>query len=146
MKIERIIFLCLCLCFGNAGFSQEIEYIYDNAGNRVLRQIYVMRPATAQKSAVAETPAPLEDKSGAFEFVLFPNPARDVLNISVNELFLEEENKEVTLWDMSGKILAKQPVQDRVTQLDFSSYTPGSYVVRMTVKGKQIREWKIIRE
>ncbi|WP_294674409.1 T9SS type A sorting domain-containing protein [uncultured Fluviicola sp.] len=142
-KLLLITAYCMIYSFTNA---QAIEYGYDNAGNRVLRQVYVMRPASSQKSAAPEASDALEDKAGEFEFVLFPNPTKDVLNISVNDLFLEEENKEVTVLDLNGKVLAKQKVEGRVTNLDFSSYTPGPYIVRMTTKGKQVREWKIVRE
>lgn len=142
-KILLIATYCMVYCLANA---QAIEYGYDNAGNRILRQVYVMRPASSQKSAATDPSVPLEDKAGEFEFTLFPNPTKDVLNISVNDLFLEEESKEVTVLDLNGKMLAKQKMQDRVTNLDFSSYTPGSYIVRVTTKGKQVREWKIIRE
>lgn len=148
MKVKKIIALCITLWITSTGFAQEIEYLYDNAGNRVLRQIYVLRSSPAGNEEAVENLAPLqlEDRVGEFEFTLFPNPTRDVLNISVNDLFLAEKNKEVSVTDLNGKLLVKQKVQDRVTNLDFSTYTPGSYIVRISSEGQKVREWKIIRE
>lgn len=146
--MKHIITLCVTLWIASTGFAQDMEYRYDEAGNRIQRLIYVWRPAkkAADGTETAAASAPLEDKAGEFEFTLFPNPTTDVLNISVNELFLEEKNKEVIVSDMNGKVLMKQVVRDRVTNLDFSAYTPGSYLVRMLSEGQQVREWKIIRE
>lgn len=144
--MKKIIAFCITLWIASTGFAQDMEYQYDDAGNRIKRLIYVMRPAKKAADGTETASVPLEDKAGEFEFTLFPNPTKDVLNISVNELFLEEKNKEVIVTDLNGKLLAKQVVRDRVTNLDFSSYTPGSYIVRMMSEGQKVREWKIIRE
>lgn len=126
--------------------AQEIEYAYDNAGNRVLRQIYVMRKKSDnEKSSLPEISA-FEDTLGTYDFTLYPNPTRDVLHISAEEDFLAMKNKKVFVYDLTGKLLIEQEVNDRITKLDFSDFVTGQYIVKMIADKKQIKEWKVIRE
>ena len=130
-------------------FAQDIEYIYDNAGNRVLRQVYFMRSNSNGDNQFKNndtTSEALIDSTGTYSFTLFPNPTKNVLHIQVCEAFLELADKQVFVYDLAGKELDRKAVSDRITELDFSDRAPGYYIVRMLSGEKNVKEWKVIKE
>lgn len=140
-------FKCLVFCiFTFVGHAQStVEFYYDNAGNRILRQVYVMKSNSNENNYDSESDT-LSDTTGIHEFVLFPNPTRDVLQISASNSFLDLSNKMVRVYDLTGKELINESVVGQVTILDFSKFITGVYIVRMLADGQQVREWKVIRE
>ena len=148
LKNQLFVFGCTIL-ISSMSIAQQIEYIYDNAGNRVLRQIYVMKSSSNDDSQLKNEnilAQSLSDTTGKYDFKLYPNPTRDFLQIETCELFLELPSKSVLVYDLTGKLLINQQIDERTTQLDFSNFITGNYIVRMLSDGKQIREWKVVRE
>jgi len=78
------------------------------------------------------------------QFNLFPNPAKDVLNIDLN---LEEtaQNATITMFDVNGRILHQlnySNIKQQTLQLNTSELTSGFYFVRIqTEKGVQVKEF-----
>jgi hypothetical protein len=59
---------------------------------------------------------------------IFPNPAKDVLNISVEGA---EEVKAVEIFDITGKLVLAESVSSSNTKINTSDLANGSYVVRL---------------
>lgn len=59
---------------------------------------------------------------------MFPNPAKDVLNISVEGA---EEVKAVEIFDITGKLVLTESVSSSNTKVNTSDLANGSYVVRL---------------
>ena len=60
-------------------------------------------------------------------FQVYPNPAVDIVNIKGNEL-----SSTIEVYDLSGKLIMNEPVQQKDTQLNISSLRTGNY--RMVIK------------
>jgi hypothetical protein len=56
---------------------------------------------------------------------VYPNPAGNTLFISGNE------NMEVTLWDVNGRLVFRAPVDPGLAELDITEVPAGLYIVRM---------------
>jgi len=139
----------LYLFHQRVSLAQQIEYIYENAGNRVLRQIYVMRSNPYGDNQLKNgemADQQFSDTTGTYDFKLYPNPTRDVLNIESCESFLELPGKSISVYELTGKLLVQKQVEDRSTKIDLSNAVTGQYIVRMTSDNKKIREWKVIKE
>ncbi|MFM2191249.1 MAG: hypothetical protein RLZZ118_206 [Bacteroidota bacterium] len=61
-----------------------------------------------------------------FELKVFPNPASNILTISVNSLI----NQPVFISNTSGQIVVQQILQQPATTIDISQWASGVYVVR----------------
>jgi hypothetical protein len=73
------------------------------------------------------------------EFVYWPNPTTDVLNLSAQKAV-----KTVEAYNMAGqKVIATKSISN---QIDLSSLTPGTYVFRVVLEGGQIETFKVIKK
>ena len=76
----------------------------------------------------------------SFDFTYYPNPVRDVLNISSKK---EVEN--VSVYNLAGQqILTNAKVDNG--QINVSSLPAGTYVFRVILKGGQVETFKIIKK
>ncbi|WP_052466987.1 FG-GAP-like repeat-containing protein [Psychroserpens damuponensis] len=73
------------------------------------------------------------------DLVIYPNPAKDVLNFSSLEL---NENMMFTIFDITGKRVMNSKLLD--TTIDISKLTPGNYILRF-VSGSSIKSQKFIK-
>lgn len=75
----------------------------------------------------------------ANELILFPNPVRNVLNLSLRGTTIGK--MELCLQDVSGRMLVQEKLASPETRLDMSLYQAGIYFLRLTVyNGEQRRE------
>jgi hypothetical protein len=85
-------------------------------------------------------------KENGFEFSVYPNITEGDLTISAEQEFMELANKELYVFDMSGKLLEQKPFFNLTETLDMSSYRAGSYIVKAISEGTPIAEWKVIKQ
>jgi hypothetical protein len=72
----------------------------------------------------------------------FPNPIKDQLNIVLSEM---KNECEISISDLTGKVLLKQHITDKISNVDFSNLVKGIYFLKL-INGKQVEVRKIIRE
>ncbi|MGD9994224.1 MAG: T9SS type A sorting domain-containing protein [Salinivirgaceae bacterium] len=132
-----------------SGFAQNtFGYTYDDVGNRTVRQVIVLKSATAYTSDNGEEQN--IDQSGKnihrneigdITVSLFPNPTAGFINIETN-------NTDVTgaiyVYDQKGVLLINKTVQEKTT-IDLSGQVPGNYILKV-IYGNKSSEWKIIKE
>jgi hypothetical protein len=81
-----------------------------------------------------------EDDLTSFNFAYYPNPVRDVLNITSTKAV-----KTVDVYNLVGqKIMTNAKVENG--QLDVTALTTGSYVFRVVLEGGQVETFKIIKK
>jgi hypothetical protein len=80
----------------------------------------------------------LEDMSN-FDFAYYPNPAKDILNISSNKSI-----ESVQVFNLAGQTVMNN---GKITngQINVSALPTGTYVFRVTLTGGQIETFKIIK-
>jgi hypothetical protein len=130
------------LLIGAAAHSQttQIEFDYDDAGNRTSRQI-----VTLNKSAfLSDTISISEAQIGNRSLKLFPNPTYGVLTMSVDNLDAGEIIN-VLVTDIAGHTIIKDRQQSSSFKIDLSDYPKGVYIFSATI-GKQRKEWKIVKK
>ena len=76
------------------------------------------------------------------DFIIYPNPAIDVLNI---DYFGEMGEFEVEIVDINGKTMFKKSFNQVHTKLDVSAFAQGVYFVQMSSKFKSIVKKVIIK-
>lgn len=125
--------------------SQTIEYTYDNAGNRVTRQVIILEPLVAMASrAKKQTVDPTIEQLGERTIKVYPNPTKGALAIEVTGGD-EKEKVEIQLFSAQGVQLQTKKLEIGKTPIDMLSYPAGWYILRLGT-GDKIKEIKIIKQ
>ena len=74
---------------------------------------------------------------------VFPNPVKDILNISSEMSFIDKAN--IELFDAQGKLVLTEAIQSELTVIDMSSFASGIYTLRIVTNESQLLK-RIIKE
>ena len=79
-----------------------------------------------------------------FSISAFPNPTSDFVNLKIEKG--EIRDIEFILFDLQGKVLSNRKIESTNTEVSFSGYNSGNYLLKVTQKGKEIQTFKIIKD
>ena len=82
-----------------------------------------------------------ELKNEANEFVIYPNPVKDILYIKSDS---EQQVKSISIFDLSGKEVLRSNI-DSSNGVNVSSLSSGSYIVKIQTS-KEIMKYKFIKK
>jgi len=88
------------------------------------------------------SPVTLDIPSYSAEFsqnILYPNPAHDFIEIQN----LGNENLDVTVFDLSGKLVFRYSASEKDIKIDISQLSPGMYIIGL--KGKSENTYKLMK-
>ena len=125
-----------------AGNPPMFDYAYDAAGNRISRQIVYYDSGKKSAKGMPDEKVLPEDMAGGLN--VYPNPAREVLYVSIphdNETAPGEW--EILLFDSMGRITHRQKAFSGVTELDVSGLKSGYYILKIT-SGNARKEWRVV--
>ena len=93
---------------------------------------------TAVKCVPREIPIASETNAPITKLSIYPNPARGVVTVSINNYELKINNgTQLTITDMAGKVLKAQTVTEKQTKVNINGLKPGMYLVTMqSAEGK----------
>lgn len=129
--------------FSTTSFAEDISYGYDNAGNRVIRQVIMLR-SPVKKNVANDTTKIVSSWILQTEIHIFPNPTRRLLQVNFSTL-THDNPTEIILYNSTGVVLQHRTATGLLEQIDMSNYSSGWYVLRVKV-GKKYKEFKIIKE
>lgn len=123
--------------------AQRIKYTYDNAGNRLTRQKEIVVQTRGALSDEEELSV-YEEELSETKVTIYPNPTRGMLKVDISgvEKF---ENAQISLYDLTGKLLQRWAGISQSNTIDLSERTPGMYIMQVAYNGK-MSSWKIIKE
>jgi hypothetical protein len=64
------------------------------------------------------------------ELIVFPNPAKDVLNVYLIQ-FKNLQNNSISIYNIQGQLLLQQGIKQQQTEINISSYAKGIYIVKV---------------
>ena len=143
-KHLKYIALAALALFGERAAAQEIEYAYDNAGNRIQRMVLVQRRSADANPEEAE--APIADSRGDFSFLLYPNPTEGGIRIDADPEFMLLGEKHLSVYDMNGREVKKGTFDETQRSIDLTGQQSGSYIVRLTAAGGYSIEWRVVKQ
>jgi len=89
-------------------------------------------------SAVIEDPASIESAEITSDnFILYPNPVDDVLNI------LDNEGAQLRVINQAGKVVLQSEITSNQHRESFSDIAPGIYVVQL-LKDEKVRSYRVV--
>lgn len=74
---------------------------------------------------------------------IYPNPANDLLNVKLNDVFLELS---IVVYDAFGKIVLKQPLKQAETLLNIEHLSPGLYYYKLADASKTLGMGKLMKQ
>ena len=141
--MRSILIICLLLVLNVVAHSQttQVEYTYDNAGNRTSRQIV---PIPSKSAFLSDTIEISKEVMGEKIIRLFPNPTAGILTMDISNMDLGEPVT-IMVTEMNGKILLKKVQTCTNFKIDLTAQPKGFYILSAIV-GTDRKEWKIIKE
>lgn len=123
--------------------QQRVKYTYDNAGNRLTRQKEIVVQTRGALNN-GEEPSVYEEELSETKVTIYPNPTKGMLRVDISgvEKF---ENAQISLYDLTGKLLRQWAGISQSNAIDLSERTPGMYIMQVAYNGK-VSSWKIIKE
>ncbi len=76
-----------------------------------------------------------EEEEIRFAMVLYPNPAKDILNIKLSNYYKSEK---LIITDLLGKIIYSQPITTDEITIDVSKLIRGIYLIKIDNKVKKL--------
>lgn len=74
---------------------------------------------------------------------IYPNPANDLLNVKLNDVFLELS---IVVYDAFGKIVLKQSLKQAETLLNIEHLSPGLYYYKLADEAKTLNVGKLMKQ
>lgn len=164
---QSILFLLIIVFLSNAPVQSQteccplVQFTYDNAGNRIKREVIIIPPVETDVLLKTNTDNPDEDngennnqeektektwldKIGDVQIKLYPNPVNEQLIVEVENAGPEAVGT-LQLYEISGKLLYTKANLSAKNQLNFSGRASGNYIMKITIDGEQ-KEWVVIKQ
>lgn len=84
-----------------------------------------------------------ENKNISLSMTVFPNPTQSIVNLKIESQSLE--NFSFQLFDMAGRKITEQAINDALTVIPMQALADGSYVLEVSNSGKPIKTFTIIK-
>ncbi|NPD82006.1 T9SS type A sorting domain-containing protein [Prevotella sp. PINT] len=123
-----------------ASFSQSLSFSYDNAGNRVKREITMAAKALPKKSNATYFSEMLSEKN----IRIYPNPTKGLLKVEI--IGYDSSDKcNLSIFGTSGQFILSTSLTSSIGNLDISSCPDGICLLHISLNGKE-STWKIIKK
>lgn len=120
--------------------GSEVEYYYDDAGNRIQRVSIVVGGGNRMAN---DSILSLKDN---YSFKIYPNVTEGVIKIQAEKKFLELTNREIEVYSIEGKFM-KRIDFDRIEEIvDLSSYEDGVYIIYVSAAEGYKADWRVIKK
>lgn len=142
MRKKKIILLALLTASLSVCAQNRIKYAYDEAGNRVKREIVITRGTLVPRKDT-ERDESYYDAIGDRIVKLHSNH-NGVIKLSVLHMLPTDEGG-IVVYSIKGMEVLNQPLSDTETVVDISDKPTGIYILRVTVNGIHTT-WKITKK
>ena len=90
-----------------------------------------------------DIPEVIEPKT---EIFVFPNPTVDFVNVSMKGLELESANRSYKLYDIQGRLLKQNTINQTDTQVSLNNLSSSIYILVVYVDNKVLKSFKILKK
>ncbi|MCK9203340.1 MAG: T9SS type A sorting domain-containing protein [Bacteroidales bacterium] len=147
VNLKSCIVYCL-LMITTASYSQNVQFAYDETGNRISRIIVI--PLSESKSVFTDSILPghsrnpLNQNLENLRISVFPNPTSDIIHIQCNDLS-RSTSIDAYLYTAKGEALKTINLCEFDQVFDMTNYPLGIYYLKIQMNDR-IESWKIIKQ
>ena len=123
--------------------AQSWIFTYDNAGNRVRRELAEQKSMTEfqqDSTAVVVQNEQQEEISAS----LFPNPTAGHLELEIQHLPAGTVGQ-LQVFSLQGTELLSTGISTALSQIDLSQQPAGHYILRLSLSNGWQKEWRIVK-
>lgn len=143
MRKKRFVFLSAVLAvFVAMNAQNRVQFAYDQAGNRVKRELVITHNARSAKKAATREEAYFEDLGE--RTVKISSNGSGIIKITVLHMHTEDEGN-VEVYSLSGSEVLNLSLSSIETLVDISDKPKGVYILKVTLNGK-VTTWKITKK
>lgn len=143
MRKKRIVFLSAILSvFIGLNAQNKVQFAYDQAGNRVKRELVITHNARSAKKAATREEAYFEDLGE--RTVKISSNGSGIIKITVLHMHTEDEGN-VEVYSLGGSEVLNRSLFSAETLVDISDKPKGVYILKVTLNGK-VTTWKITKK
>lgn len=121
------------------GFSQSVRFAYDEAGNRVKREIVISKQKA--KTSTTDSNKIYYDMLDNVEVKVYPNPTKGNLKVGVSRADLTFT---VQVYSSAGQIVGTYTSRNGYVDVNITNQPNGLYVLAVSMNGNKTT-WKIIK-
>ena len=85
----------------------------------------------------------IEESGISLSITAYPNPTTDILILKAD---IESLELIFHLYNINGKLLQSQKLNDSETSIDMSGFAPSTYIVKVFDNHKEVKTFKIIKK
>jgi hypothetical protein len=146
--MRRLMQVLIFCAFSTPMWAQYVHhYTYDEAGNRVKRELIYWFTTDDVSSMALKTLKKDSLKAGLENdlrvFKVYPNPNNGQFQVSTDNF---KEGGWLELVDMSGRQILKQSITESITKVDITSAGFGSFVLICRDKTQVFGQWKVVTQ
>ena len=143
MRKKRFVFLSAVLAvFVAMNAQNRVQFAYDQAGNRVKRELVITHNARSAKKAATREEAYFEDLGE--RTVKISSNGSGIIKITVLHMHTEDEGN-VAVYSLGGSEVLNRSLSSAETLVDISDKPKGVYILKVTLNGK-VTTWKITKK
>lgn len=143
MRKKRFVFLSAVLAvFVAMNAQNRVQFAYDQAGNRVKRELVITHNARSAKKAATREEAYFEDLGE--RTVKISSNGSGIIKITVLQMHTEDEGN-VEVYSLGGSEVLNRSLSSAETLVDISDKPKGVYILKVTLNGK-VTTWKITKK
>ncbi len=155
--MKKLVFataMCIYLIIGYSTClaQKTFKYVYDNAGNRISRNIITLKSTiidstkneTTQNNIDTSRKNRKTDVLGNVKLNLYPNPTSGKIMIELSN-YSNENEAVILLFNIKGQLLFKKVLASSNTTINLSDRPQGIYIAKI-ILNEVVSEWKIIKE
>ena len=150
--ISILIFAIPLLVLSQEPDPNTVEFNYDNAGNRILRDaIYVPEIGKVEASQLDSLQYHNLTKSLPADSVIindisisiYPNPTLGIFKVATKNLD-KDDDVQYTLLSLTGQVISKNKIIFNDTEIDMQKCESGPYIFHLLINGEST-SWRIIK-
>jgi len=123
--------------------AQTVSFEYDNAGNRVLRDVIYLQPTIVDTNNIKQAEV-YKEMLGETIVTISPNPNGGRFSVKMEGFDLENP-PQMYLHSISGTMIYENRNASILTVIDISNRENGTYILSLVV-GTERKTWKIIKQ
>lgn len=137
---KLIVTLILTILSVGVFSQQKITYAYDAAGNRVKREIIMVKSAKTEVLQTVYT-----EEIAKRNIKIYPNPTDGYLRVEIDNIE-NMKNGLITIVTLNtGSQVAKKKITENIIDLDISNRAAGLYIMFIDIDGERT-SWKIMKK
>lgn len=145
INLKSCIVSCL-LMVTTVSYSQDIQFSYDAAGNRISRIIVIKETKSKVDDSIMPVPYrnQLNQNLENLKISVFPNPTSDIIHIQCNDLN-RSTSLDACMFSAKGELLMTRRLNDIDQIIDLNNYSSGIYYLKIRINDR-IESWKIVKQ